>query len=277
VAPLSPSSRAARPLDHFARNVVSFPIGVLRPDADRAPVARRRSVRTPNGVHRLFVLSDDGTASVSSFREIPRFEASLHTRDAPSTPRSSAALARRPMAHQAGHAMDAGAESRATLARCLCRLQNADSAGARFWGQVQRFPGRLGVLQVKGAASGETSPIAGKALYEALFPDHIAAGRSLHGRRGSTVRVVRGLTQKPCKWAFSVVCYGELLTLRGYETGTFWDWRALAGTRDISRRSEGRARDSRSRPLVRSSCKEDVGVARAGAMLTPSFGTEGVA
>src|SRR5262249_18659377 len=33
--------------------------------------------------------------------------------------------------------------------------------------------------------------------------------------------------------------------------GTFWDWRALAGTRDVSRRSVGRGRDSRSRPPAR--------------------------
>ena len=62
-----------------------------------------------------------------------------------------------------------------------------------------------------------------------------------------------GLRQKPCKWAYSVACTGEIATPRGYETGTFWDWRALAGTRDMSRRSKGRAPDSRSRRVSRGS------------------------
>ena len=44
--------------------------------------------------------------------------------------------------------------------------------GARFWGQGRGFS----------AASGETGRIAGKALNQALFRDHIAAERSLHGK-----------------------------------------------------------------------------------------------
>ena len=36
--------------------------------------------------------------------------------------------------------------------------------GARFWGQVRGFSGRLRVLRGRGAASGETGRIAGKAL-----------------------------------------------------------------------------------------------------------------
>src|SRR5215211_4213588 len=70
-------------------------------------------------------------------------------------------------------------------------------------------------------------------------------------RRGSTVESGRGLAQKPCKSACSVACDGEIWISRGYETGTFWDWRPLAGTRDVSRHGRGRARDARSRPLTR--------------------------
>ena len=37
-----------------------------------------------------------------------------------------------------------------------------DPAGARFWGQVRGFPGRLSVLRGKRAASGETTKLQGK-------------------------------------------------------------------------------------------------------------------
>src|SRR4029450_4659546 len=33
-------------------------------------------------------------------------------------------------------------------------------------------------------------------------------------------------------WACCVACDGEISSLRGYETGTFWDGRGLADTRD---------------------------------------------
>src|SRR5438093_7281020 len=66
-------------------------------------------------------------------------------------------------------------------------------------------------------------------------------------RRGRRFESVRELAQHPCKWTFSVACDGEISTLRGYETGTLSAWRALAGTRDVSRLGLGRARDSRSR------------------------------
>ena len=56
--------------------------------------------------------------------------------------------------------------------------------GARFWGQVRGFSGRLRVLQDKGGTSGETRQIAGKARYEARFPDRIAGGDNLHGKEG---------------------------------------------------------------------------------------------
>jgi hypothetical protein len=61
---------------------------------------------------------------------------------------------------------------------------SASSPGARFWGQVRGSLGRLRVLQGKSAAEGETSQIAGKALYQARFPHHLTAGRGLHGREG---------------------------------------------------------------------------------------------
>jgi hypothetical protein len=56
--------------------------------------------------------------------------------------------------------------------------------GARFWGQVRGFPGRLEVFQGRGRASRETTRIAGKARNQALFRDQIAAGRILHGKEG---------------------------------------------------------------------------------------------
>ncbi len=56
--------------------------------------------------------------------------------------------------------------------------------GARFWGQVQGSSGRLGALRGKGAASGETTRIAGKPLYQTRFAHRIAGGRSLHGKEG---------------------------------------------------------------------------------------------
>jgi hypothetical protein len=37
--------------------------------------------------------------------------------------------------------------------------------------------------------------------------------------------------------AVCVASDGEIGILRGYEAGTFWDWRALAGTRDAARHS----------------------------------------
>ncbi|MGH8514992.1 MAG: hypothetical protein ACREV8_13835 [Gammaproteobacteria bacterium] len=56
------------------------------------------------------------------------------------------------------------------------------SYGARFWGQVRGFSGRLRVRQGRGAASRETCRTAGKALYQAPSRDHIAARRILHGK-----------------------------------------------------------------------------------------------
>src|SRR5512133_207339 len=56
--------------------------------------------------------------------------------------------------------------------------------GARFWGQVRGFSGWLRAAQGKGAASRETSKIAGEAHNQARFRDHVAVGRSLHGKEG---------------------------------------------------------------------------------------------
>ncbi len=65
--------------------------------------------------------------------------------------------------------------------------------------------------------------------------------------------------------------------LRGYETGTFWDWRALAGTRDVARHGEA-CWGTRHRLTGRSEnpCKQAIGVAQAGSTRTPSFAREGV-
>ena len=85
------------------------------------------------------------------------------------------------------------------------------SLGVRFWGQVRGSPGRLRILQGKGATSGETSQIAGKARYQAPFPGHIAAGESSMVRRGSTVRVRQRASQKARKWLFC--CLGRTTAL----------------------------------------------------------------
>jgi hypothetical protein len=78
--------------------------------------------------------------------------------------------------------------------------------------------------------------------------------------------------------AFCVACAGEIATLRGYETGTFWDWRALAGARATSRDIAWNALEERDRATnSKGSCKQAVDVAQAGAPLTPSFAREGVA
>jgi hypothetical protein len=56
--------------------------------------------------------------------------------------------------------------------------------GTGFGDSFEDFRGGLRVLQGKGAASTEAGQIAGKALYQALFPHHVAGGRSLHGKEG---------------------------------------------------------------------------------------------
>src|SRR6266516_6342790 len=56
------------------------------------------------------------------------------------------------------------------------------SVGARSWGQVGGWPGRLRALQGRDAATGNTGSIAGKALDQALIPDAVAARRILHGK-----------------------------------------------------------------------------------------------
>src|ERR1043166_9321928 len=61
--------------------------------------------------------------------------------------------------------------------------------GARLWGQVLGFSGRLKVLQGKGVVSAETTRIAGNALYQARFPITQPQAEASMVRRGSTVRV----------------------------------------------------------------------------------------
>ena len=58
---------------------------------------------------------------------------------------------------------------------------------------------------------------------------------NLHGKEGvdGSSPSERAFAQKPCKWAYNVVCGGEISTLRGYETGTLL---GLADTRGHARR-----------------------------------------
>ena len=64
--------------------------------------------------------------------------------------------------------------------QCLGRAARGDG----FWGQVRGVPGRLRVLQRKGATSRQTGQNAGKARQHAPFPHHIAPARILHGKEG---------------------------------------------------------------------------------------------
>jgi hypothetical protein len=76
--------------------------------------------------------------------------------------------------------------------------------------------------------------------------------QNFHGKEGvDGSSPSEWFSQKPCKWAYSVACFDENCSLRGYETGTFWDWRTTAGTGGVSRHSLKRARDTRPRPLTR--------------------------
>ena len=75
---------------------------------------------------------------------------------------------------------------------------------------------------------------------------------NLHGKEGvDGSSPSEGLHKSPANGHFYVARNGEISILRGYETGTFWDWRALAGTGDVLRHSLERARETRSRPLTR--------------------------
>jgi hypothetical protein len=77
--------------------------------------------------------------------------------------------------------------------------------------------------------------------------------------------------------ACSVARDGELSILRGYETGTFWNSRALVGTQDVSRQSARRAgrpdhgRRAR-KPLQTRACW--IAVAQSGGHMSPSFSKE---
>jgi hypothetical protein len=60
------------------------------------------------------------------------------------------------------------------------RLSRAD-LGDGFWGQVRGFPGKLRVLQGKGAAR-RNEPICRESLLASAFPNRIAAAQILHGK-----------------------------------------------------------------------------------------------
>ena len=76
---------------------------------------------------------------------------------------------------------------------------------------------------------------------------------------------------------FSVALTDEVLVLRGYETGTFWDWRALAGTRDVSTTQSG---TGASHPIAITRPKDPANrwsvLPLTGTTVTPSFTKEGV-
>jgi hypothetical protein len=97
-------------------------------------------------------------------------------------------------------------------------------------------------------------------------------------RRGRRFESVRGLEEKPCKRACCVARDGEILIRRGYEAGTFWDWRALAGIRDASRPTRRRAPETRSRLLTRKvPAKQPSALPVLARSLTTSFTSEVVA
>jgi hypothetical protein len=130
------------------------------------------------------------------------------------------ALARLPpMLHTPDETKTAQTRFLARLAGCHRRLQVGASLGLGF-GQVQGFSGMLRVLQGTGAASGENRPNCRKARYQALFPDHTAAGRSLHGKEGSTFESVRGLENAPQSGAF---CFRNTCTISSMQ----WVWSPL--------------------------------------------------
>ncbi len=54
------------------------------------------------------------------------------------------------------------ARRRSWTATVTCTRRQGRPAGARFWGQVRGFPGRLRVLRGKRAAGGETAKLQGK-------------------------------------------------------------------------------------------------------------------
>ena len=93
--------------------------------------------------------------------------------------------------------------------------------------------------------------------------------------RGRQFESVRGLQKSPANGHIVLTAAARFRRFRGYETGTFWDWRALAGTCDVSRHNFqvlgtlGRDHNSES------SCKQAAAVARAGGTLTTSFASEG--
>jgi hypothetical protein len=93
---------------------------------------------------------------------------------------------------------------------------NRGSVGARLWGQVRGFAGPLRDLRGRGAASAETTRIAGKAPYQARFTEHITAAPASMVRRGSPVRVRERALEKgnPRKAGIFVVWHSTTEHLR---------------------------------------------------------------
>jgi hypothetical protein len=156
-------------------------VSVPRPGAQ---VARIR--RFAGGLARVSAMRTDAGRRRKSFRALTTHH-----------PRS--ALASYPMAHQMRATRRTPGRRSPRLARWAT---DKGFLGARFWGQMRGSSGRLKVLQGKGGTSGETRRIAGKARYQAPSPGPTAAGRILHGKEGSTVRVRQRASKIPAKRDF---------------------------------------------------------------------------
>ena len=144
------------------------------------------------------------------------------------------------------------------------------------------WPGRRSPATARraGVAAGDTDPFRALGLdaapgeaavtqlhrrfQEARSPDTISAAaigcfallaqlvEHLHGKEGvDGSSPSEGFEKSPANGHMLLPEPTKFAPLRGYETGTFWDWRALAGMRDVSRHSLKRARDTRSPPLTR--------------------------
>src|SRR6266516_62032 len=99
------------------------------------------------------------------------------------------------------------------------------------------------------SAAGGSSPVRGHKATLSSKP----SARILHGREGSTVRVhQRPLHKSSANRAIVLPASAKFVRLAGTRRVHFWDWRTLAGTRDVSRHSPKRARDlDRDRQLAK--------------------------
>jgi hypothetical protein len=99
----------------------------------------------------------------------------------------------------------------------------------------------------------------------------------LHGKEGvGGSSPPEGLHKSPANGHIVLPAKARFRFLAGTITGTFWDWRALAGTRDVSRHALNVLETLVSRPRTRKApANTYVGVVHTGASRTPSFAREG--